>query len=59
MPIKVTLEGVLDDYWGADEAFKDGGKAAIRDLLEEDLMAMWENLALKVEVVPDPPADHQ
>lgn len=49
--IRVTLTGILDDFWGADECFADGGQGAIRELLEEDLAAMMENLTLTVEKV--------
>lgn len=53
MAIRVTLTGILADFWGADECFEDGGQGAIRELLQEDLSAMMEELTLKVEKVDE------
>jgi hypothetical protein len=53
MAIRVTLTGVLDEFWGADQCFADGGQGAVRELIEEDLPALMENLTLKVEQVSD------
>lgn len=55
MAIRVTLTGILDDFWGADEAFAAGGITAVRELLEEDLPAMMENLTIKVLKVEEEP----
>lgn len=55
MAVRVTLTGILDDFWGADETFDSGGQASVRELLEEDLSAMMENLSLKVEKIEDEP----
>lgn len=37
--IQVTFTKVLDDLWGADEAYEDGGPQAVIELLGEDLVS--------------------
>ena len=43
MSVTVTLSATLPDWWGADEAFADGGEAAIKEMIEEDLFAFAED----------------
>ena len=57
MAIRVTLTGILDEFWGADECFEAGGQGAVRDLVEEDLSALMENLTMTVEKVEDRTVD--
>ena len=61
MAIRVTLTGILPDDWEADKAFATGGQAAVGELIQQDLPALYENLILYVEDVeetdqPAPPA---
>lgn len=53
MAIRITLTGILDDFWGADECYEAGGQSAVRELVEEDLSALMENLSFKIEKVED------
>jgi hypothetical protein len=34
---------VLEDWWGADEAWKDGGGYAVRELIMEDVEAFLKD----------------
>jgi hypothetical protein len=43
MPVKVTLELMLPEWWGADFAFDDGGPEGVKELILEDLSAFAED----------------
>jgi len=51
MPVRVTLTKVLPDWWGADEAWEDGGAEFVKLLVQEDMLAFIEDIEWKIEKV--------
>lgn len=47
--IQVTLTCVLSDIWGAPEAYAVGGDKAVRELIQEDLSAFFEETQMRCE----------
>lgn len=43
MSIRVVIESTLPDWWGADDAFEDGGTDTVKELILEDLSAFVED----------------
>lgn len=41
--IRLTITLDMPDWWGADEAFADAGANFIKELIQEDLSAFWED----------------
>jgi len=48
MKYKIRIEKELEGFWGADEAFQDGGADLIRDILLEDIEAMISDAKLTI-----------
>lgn len=53
MSILVTLSLLLPDWWGADDAWKNGGYDEVKELLWEDITSFAEDAAWKIEKVQD------
>lgn len=53
--IKVTLTLELSDLWGAEDAYADGGSAAVLEVIKEDIGAFFEEAedygSIKIERV--------
>ena len=49
--IRITLTIDLSDFWGADDAWSDGGEGAVRELCMEDIGALIEEAKWKIEKI--------
>ena len=50
MPIRVKIEKVLEDFWGAEECLKQDGLDALKEMLHEDLNALVEDADIKIYI---------
>lgn len=53
MPVRVTVTSLLPDWWGADEAYADGGAKLVEDLVKEDIFAFFEDADIIVDQFSD------
>jgi PDDEXK-like domain of unknown function (DUF3799) len=53
MAVRVTISAILPDWWGADEAWEDGGEKCVRELIDEDQYAFLndETTHWKIEFI--------
>ena len=49
--IRLTITLDMPDYWGADDAFDDGGIDCLRELISEDVGAFWEDVKKRGTIV--------
>jgi len=50
--VRITLKiAPLPDWWGADQAWDEGGKRSVRELVMEDLVALIDDAVWKIEKV--------
>lgn len=58
MRIRVSMRMILDESWGAEEAWAAGGRRAVLDLVAEDFTGralLSADAEWLVEVLPDEP----
>lgn len=47
--IRVVITVDLEDWWGADEAYSEGGPKLVRELCEEDMPAVLEHAQWNIQ----------